>query len=125
MAEKRRRSQKLIEDIAKLADTFPVLKKSAAEFAKAIKDNASTIDNFVSASFKEMVQKRQAMKYAEKSEAQFQAEMKAYIAAQTEIFKRSQTLTKDDIKKFKAMTMKAQATKEAKKKEDEDPFSID
>lgn len=104
----KKRSEKLIEEIAKLVEKCKALDcKTTKDFIKLIQANAEEINLRSNTAFVEMVRKRQAARYAGKTEEQFKAEMQKMIDEQKAIFDRSRKLTAEDIKEIEAMKKKA------------------
>ena len=114
---KRKRSEVLIDLVEGLKSKFAFFRTKETEaFEAIIKKNSAAIDTYTSTSFTEMVQKRQASKYYGMSEEAFKAQMKAEMEARMAIFKRAQTLTKEDMAEIEAIKEKSKASRDAAKK---------
>lgn len=118
--KKRTRSEKIIDTVVELTKKFPVLNAPATKaFIKLVKDNSKMIDSYTSTTFIDMVMKRQAAKFAGMSEEDFKAQLQLMIDKQREIFKRSRTLTQEDLDYVDMINAKMRASKEAAKQDDE------
>lgn len=123
--QRKPRSAKLIEQIEALKVKFPFFNaKQTDDFIKLIKAHAKEMDSYVSNSFKDMVQKRQAAKLVGLSQEAFKAQLNEYIAQQTAIFKRAQSMTAEDVKFIEQVNEKAKATRAAKSKQN-DELNVD
>ena len=114
MPEKRKSSERIIDDLKKIAEKCPTLKNEVAALIKGVKANADAFDVNIQASFLEMVKRRQAAKFYGLSQEAFKAQIAEYVKRQQEIFERAQKLTKSDMAKIEAMKEKGMATKAAK-----------
>ena len=112
MKRNRTRSEKLLDEVTeKITKAGLEKEKPYIEFVKFVKTNSRLINSYANTTFLEMVKKRQAVKYANMSTAQFNEIMKKYVDEQKRIFEFGRTLSEDDVTFIRETQEKAAKTR--------------
>ena len=118
--EKRKPSVKLIQDLEEYKAKYDFLRtKETDAFINLVKKNADLMDTKLGSNFLEMVKTRQATKYYDVSQAEFEAMMKKQYEEQLAIFQRSKYLTRADKERSDEMKEKTIKTRLENKRKKE------